>query len=118
MAGQFHHQRLGHRARDLGKEHSREIRLVSVTQEGVPVKRVDLVEQLGIQVRTQTGVEGDSGFGDSTTFPPCLLALVGRECLKKGVEIRVAAIRPVKLAVASQEPAGTLAGLAVRFVHE
>ncbi len=63
-------------------------------------------------------VEGDAGFGDAPPFALGLLALLRGEGREIGVEVGVAAIGPVELAVLAQQPARAFAGLATGFIEE
>ena len=51
---------------------------------------------------THAGLELDARLGDSSALAARLFAFFGGEGLEKGLEARVAAIDPVKLAVTAQ----------------
>ena len=118
MHRDLHHQRIAERARDLGEERAREIGLVAVAQERVLMERVHLIEQRGVERRAGVRFERDAGFGDAPPLAFGLLALLCREGVEVGIEVGVAAIGPVELAVAAHEPARCLAGRAAGLIEK
>ena len=114
----LHHQRIAQRARDLGEERARQIGLVAVAQEGVAMERVDAIEQRASRSLPSRVSKRDAGFGDAAPLAVGFLALLGGEGLEEGVEALVAAIGPVELAVAPQQPARALAGRAAGLIEE
>jgi hypothetical protein len=75
------------------------------------MQRVDAIEEPPVEVRAEAGLEADAAFGHAAALAPRLLALLGREACKVILEACVAAIGPMKLAVAPQEPAGAAQAL-------
>src|SRR6185295_17354410 len=106
------------RAGDLGEERARQIRLVAPLQERVAHERVDAIEEPSIDVRAEPRVERDAGYGDAAALAACLLPLLGSEGFEEGIEARIAAIPPVELAVATEQPARALVRRARRIVEE
>jgi len=72
-----------------------------VSQEGVAVQSVDAIEQRLIELTAEARLELHPGLRDPPPLAPRLLALFRGEGGEILLEARVAAIGPVKLAVAS-----------------
>src|SRR6185437_7078278 len=111
-------ERIAEGAPDLAEKLPGEVGLVAVPQEGFPVKGVNPVEQVLVEVAAETGLEADPGLGHAPALAPRLLALLRREGLEIGLEARVATIAPVELAVAPQQPTPPLAGDARGLIDE
>src|SRR6185437_13072806 len=118
MHGDFDHERVSERPRDLAEELTGEVRLVAVPQEGLPMKGIDAVEETRVEVSAEARLEADSGLGHAPALAPRLLALLRREGLEIGVEAGVAVVAPVELTVAPQQPTRFLAGRARGLVEE
>src|SRR5262249_5780692 len=71
-----------------------------------------------IDVRPETSVERDAGFRDTAALATHFLTLLRREGFEEGIEARIAAIRPVELAVAAEQPARALVRCACRIIEE
>src|SRR6185437_7150234 len=118
MHGDLDHECIRERSADLAEELAGEIRLVAVPQEGFPVKGVNGVEEALVEICAEAGLEADAGLGHPAALAPGFLALLGRESLEIGLEARVAAVGPMKLAIAPQQPAGALAGRAPGLIDK
>ncbi len=106
LAGELEHQRIAHRRDGAIEERARQVGLVAVAQEGVGVQNPSprRVRPASMSLRRR-GLEPDALFGHAAPFALRLLALVRRERGEEVVEAAIAAIAPVELAVAAQQPA-------------
>src|SRR5207244_6652385 len=102
---ELHHERLRHDARRLAEEGTRQVGLVPVTHEGIPVQGVDALEEPLVELAPEARLEAHARLRDAAALAPRLLALLRREGGEVVIEARVAAVAPVKLAVAPQQPA-------------
>src|SRR6266550_3972669 len=98
--GELHHERLRHGARRLAEEGTRQVGLVPVTHEGIPVQGVDALEEPLVELAPEARLEAHARLRDAAALAPSLLALLRREGGEVVIEARVAAVAPVKLAVA------------------
>ena len=90
-------------ARNALEEIQIQIRIMAVAVKGVGIEGVHGVPQRIVHVAAVQGVEFDAGLGDAAAFALGLLALLGGEGRKKGVEGIVALVEPMKLTVAAQD---------------
>src|ERR1700683_2695113 len=92
--------------------------MFAMAQEGAAVKIVDGIQQRFADVMPEAGREVDAGFLYPAAFPPCLLAFLRSEGRQIVFEIGEALVRPMELAVTTQQPAGLLERLAIRLIEE
>ena len=100
MHGDLEHERLAHGARDFAEELTRQVRFMAMAHKGAAVKVVHRIEQCRLDIGAEAGVEMDAGFLYPAPFAARLLALLGREGREVLLEVAVALVGPVKLAVA------------------
>jgi hypothetical protein len=89
-----------------------------VAQEGIAVKGVHRIQGALIEVGAHERLEMNAGLGDPAALAPGFFALLGGEGLEIGLEARVAAVGPVELAVAADQPAGVGAHRARRLIQK
>src|SRR5487761_166798 len=118
MHGDFDHERIPERARDLTEEFAGQVRLVAVPQEGLAVKVIDAVEEARVEVAAEARLEADAGLGHAPALASRFLALLRRERLEVCVEARIGPVAPVELAVAAQQPTRRLADCARGLIEE
>ena len=116
--GELDHERLAERTCRFAEERPRQIWLVAVAQKRVAMKGVTLVEHALIELAAQAGFEVDPCLGDPPPLAAGFLALVRREGLEVRIEARIAAVRPMELAVTPHEPTVALASRARRLVQK
>src|SRR5204862_282620 len=95
-----------------------QVGLVPMTHEGIPVQGVDALEELFVELAPEARLEAYARLRDAAALAPRLLALLRREGGEVVIEARVAAVAPVKLAVAPQQPAAPQARGARRLVEK
>ena len=82
------------------------------------MQRVHAIEEPLVEIAPEAGLEADAALGDPAALAARLLALLGGEACEVVLKARVAAIGPVKLAVAAHEPARLRAGAARRLIEK
>src|ERR1700724_1638043 len=89
-----------------------------MAHEGVAVQGIDAGEERLVELAAEACLEAHAGIRDAAALATRLLALLGGEGAQIVIEARVTAIAPVKLAVASQQPAAPRAGRARRLIEK
>ncbi len=89
-----------------------------VAHKGVAVQVIDAVEERLVELAAEARLEAHARIRDAAALATRLLALLGGEGAQIVIETRVTAIGPVKLAVASQQPAALRAGGARRLIEK
>ena len=81
-----------------------QIRLVTALQKCASVQLPSAFDFFGRRFVTKTPLEVDARLGDTTSFAARFLALLRCEGSEEVLEIPIAAVFPMKLAVATQQP--------------
>src|ERR1700732_2022740 len=89
-----------------------------MAHEGVAVQVIDAVEERLVELAAEARLEAHARLRDAAALATRLLALLGGEGAQVVIEARVTAIGPVKLAVASQQPAALRAGRTRRLIEQ
>ena len=106
VLGKLEQQRLTHRAGDFEKRFGRQIRFVAASQEGDAVQLPGREDLLGTRLAATARLEGDAGLGDPSPLATRFLAFVCGEAAEEVLEVGVAAVTPVELAIATHQPFG------------
>jgi hypothetical protein len=79
---------------------------MAVAKKCITVKSVHRIQRALIECASHECLDAEAGLGDTAPLAFGFFPLIGRESLEITVEARVVAIRPVKLAIATDQPAG------------
>ena len=89
-----------------------------MAQESDGVKGVDALERRLVELIAAQRAKLDALLEHAPALAPGLLALVGGKASQKVIEVAIAAVVPLEVTVAPQQPAGLLAGRARRLIEK